>query len=232
MADRKLAGTVTVEVATLADEFVWLLDDTAVLCCRPRSCRDRTLYREPAAALRGCTGALQPRPRIFVGSPRSPGRRRLPQVARRARVLRLLRREHLPHRHGGRARRPRLAARPLRTRRRKRTICGPRVRRPPLVLGSQRHVGFKSGDHVGMRRRRRNRALRSQLPQVDRAGLGHHRRDSRLPQSHPQSLRDHRADSSREARARGDREDDREQPAGQGRLEHAPGIRGAHELHI
>ena len=29
MADRKLAGTVTVEVATLADEFVWLLDDTA-----------------------------------------------------------------------------------------------------------------------------------------------------------------------------------------------------------
>ncbi|HVS22247.1 MAG TPA: Orn/Lys/Arg decarboxylase N-terminal domain-containing protein [Gammaproteobacteria bacterium] len=27
MADRKLAGTVTVEVATLADEFVWLLDD-------------------------------------------------------------------------------------------------------------------------------------------------------------------------------------------------------------
>ena len=28
MADRKLAGSVTVEVATLADEFVWLLDDT------------------------------------------------------------------------------------------------------------------------------------------------------------------------------------------------------------
>ena len=28
MADRKLAGTVTVEVATLADEFVWLLEDT------------------------------------------------------------------------------------------------------------------------------------------------------------------------------------------------------------
>ena len=30
MADRKLAGTVTVEVATFADEFVWLLDDTPV----------------------------------------------------------------------------------------------------------------------------------------------------------------------------------------------------------
>jgi arginine decarboxylase len=29
MADRKVAGSVTVEVATLADEFVWILDDTA-----------------------------------------------------------------------------------------------------------------------------------------------------------------------------------------------------------
>ena len=29
MADRKLAGTVTIEVATLADEFVWTLEDTA-----------------------------------------------------------------------------------------------------------------------------------------------------------------------------------------------------------
>ena len=29
MADRKVAGTVTVEVATLVDEFVWLLEDTA-----------------------------------------------------------------------------------------------------------------------------------------------------------------------------------------------------------
>ena len=29
MADRKIAGTVTVEVATLADEFVWILEDTA-----------------------------------------------------------------------------------------------------------------------------------------------------------------------------------------------------------
>jgi len=29
MADQKVAGTVTIEVATLADEFVWILDDTA-----------------------------------------------------------------------------------------------------------------------------------------------------------------------------------------------------------
>ena len=30
MASRKLAGSVSVEVATLADEFIWILDDTAV----------------------------------------------------------------------------------------------------------------------------------------------------------------------------------------------------------
>jgi arginine decarboxylase len=29
MADRKVAGTITIEVATLADEFIWLLEDTA-----------------------------------------------------------------------------------------------------------------------------------------------------------------------------------------------------------
>src|SRR3954464_3172753 len=29
VADRKVAGTITIEVATLADEFVWLLEDTA-----------------------------------------------------------------------------------------------------------------------------------------------------------------------------------------------------------
>ena len=29
LADRKVAGTVTIEVATLADEFVWILEDTA-----------------------------------------------------------------------------------------------------------------------------------------------------------------------------------------------------------
>ncbi len=29
LADRKVAGSVTIEVATLADEFVWILDDTA-----------------------------------------------------------------------------------------------------------------------------------------------------------------------------------------------------------
>jgi len=29
MADRKVAGTITIEVATLSDEFIWLLEDTA-----------------------------------------------------------------------------------------------------------------------------------------------------------------------------------------------------------
>src|SRR5882672_2753793 len=33
MASRKLAGTVSVEVATLADEFIWVLEDTASFIC-------------------------------------------------------------------------------------------------------------------------------------------------------------------------------------------------------
>ena len=114
MADRKLAGTVTVEVATLADEFVWLLEDTAGLPGGSGRCRDRTLHREHPPAIRGGTGALRPGSRVFIGGPRPSGRCRLPQVARRARLLRLLRREPVSHRHGHRARRPRLAARATR----------------------------------------------------------------------------------------------------------------------
>ena len=159
--------------------------------------RDRALHRGPAAALRGGTGPLRPRAGVLLGGARPPGRRRLPQVARRARVLRLLRREPLPHRHGHRARRPRLAAGPQRPRGRERALCRAGVRRPPLVLGAERHLGLQPGHHVGLRRRRRDRALRSQLPQVHRAGPGPHRRHPGVPEPHPQSLRHHRADPRR-----------------------------------
>ena len=44
MADRKVAGTVTVEVATLADEFVWTLEDTASFVAgRAQASMDRYL---------------------------------------------------------------------------------------------------------------------------------------------------------------------------------------------
>lgn len=50
MADRKFAGSVTVEVATLADEFVWVLDDTASFVAG----------RTEAAIARYVTGLLPP----------------------------------------------------------------------------------------------------------------------------------------------------------------------------
>lgn len=44
MANRKIAGTVSVEVATLSDEFIWLLEDTApFICGRVEAAIDRYL---------------------------------------------------------------------------------------------------------------------------------------------------------------------------------------------
>ena len=62
MADRKLAGSVTVEVATLADEFVWLLDDTAVFIAGRVLAAIERYLEAPPAAFRRRAGALQPRP--------------------------------------------------------------------------------------------------------------------------------------------------------------------------
>ena len=178
MADRRVAD-VTVEVATLADEFIWLLEDTASFVGGRVSASIERYIEAPAAALRRGAGPLRPGAGVLLGRARAPGRRRVPQVARRAGVLRLLRREPLPHRHGHRARRARLAAGPQRTGRRERAIRRPRVRRPPLLLGPQRDLGLQPGHHVGLRGRRRDRALRPQLPQVHRAGAGAHRRHRR-----------------------------------------------------
>ncbi len=172
---------------------------------RPRHGRRRPLRRGPPAAVRGRPRALRPRARVLLGGARAPGRRRLPQVADRARLLRLLRREPVPHRHGHRARRARLAARPQRPDRGERALHRPRLRRRPLLLGAERHLGVEPGDHVGLRRRRRDRALRPQLPQVDRAGAGSDRRHPGLPAPHPQPLRHHRADPAERAGAGGDR---------------------------
>ena len=167
-----------------------------------------------------------------MGRPRPPGRRRVSQVAHRARVLRLLRREPVPHGHGDRARGAGLPARPPGTDRRERALRGPGLRRAPLLLGPERHVGLEPGDHDGLRGRWRDRAVRSQLPQVHRAGPGHQRGYSRLPASHAQPLRHHRADPAGAARAEGHRRKHRAEPAREGRLREAPGLRGGDELHL
>ena len=81
MADRKLAGTVTVEVATLADEFVWLLDDTAVFIAgRVLAAMERYLegLLPPfAAALARTNGTanIRGRPLVTRAASRSSSRR-------------------------------------------------------------------------------------------------------------------------------------------------------------
>ena len=86
--------------------------------------------------------------------------------------------------------------------RRERALRGAGVRRAPLLLGAQRHLGLQPRHHVGLRRRRRDRALRPQLPQVHRAGAGAHRRDPGVPEPHAEPLRHHRPDPAGAARAR------------------------------
>ena len=114
MASRKLAGTVSVEVATLADEFIWILDDTApFIGGRVQDAIERYIAGA-VAAIRRSVGALRPRARVLLGGAGPSGRRRVPQVAGRPRVLRFLRRKPVSHRHGHRARRARLDARPQR----------------------------------------------------------------------------------------------------------------------
>ena len=51
LADRKFAGTVTIEVATITDEFVWLLEDTTAFVGGRVAAALGPLHRGPAAAL-------------------------------------------------------------------------------------------------------------------------------------------------------------------------------------
>ena len=74
---------------------------------------------------------------------------------------------------------PRLAARPHRADRRAREVRRARVRRASHVLRDQRHVDVEPRDLHGRRRARPGRAVRPQLPQVDRAQPGHDRARSR-----------------------------------------------------
>ena len=58
MASRDIAGSVSIEVATLSDEFIWILEDTAAFISgRVQAAIERYLAR-PVAALRGSAGKL------------------------------------------------------------------------------------------------------------------------------------------------------------------------------
>ncbi len=151
LADRKFAGTITVEVATMADEFVWILEDTAGFIAGRTVAAIERYVAGPAPAIRGSPRPIRTRSGVLMGGSRPPGRRRLPQIAGRAGVLRLLRREPLPHGYGHRAGRFGLAPGPHRTRRRERAIRRTCLRCPPHVLGVDRHLGIEPRDHVRVR---------------------------------------------------------------------------------
>ena len=221
MASRKLAGTVSVEVATLADEFIWILDDTAsFISGRVQAAIERYLEallppyaaalarydreREYSWAAPGHQGGVaflkSPVGRVFFDF-YGENLFRTDMGIERGALGSLL------GHSGPVGESERYAAR----------VFGAR----PLVLGAERHLRVQPRHHVGVRRRRRDRALRSQLSQVHRAGPGDHRRHPGVPEPDAQSLRHHRADSAGAARARGDREVHRRQSAGQGRRRQA-----------
>ncbi len=72
-----------------------------------------------------------------------------------------------------------------------------RVRRAPHVLRHQRHVHVEPADLHGSGHARPDRAVRPQLPQVDRARADAHRRDPDLLRASAKPLGNHRPDPSR-----------------------------------
>ena len=144
---------------------------------RPRGRGDPAVRGRDAAAPGGGAHEVQPGVRVFLAHARPHRRHRVSQVARGADLLRLLRGEPAPLRPLDQRRRAGLAARPHRPDRRAREVRGPGLRRPPHLLRHQRHVHVEPGHLHGRGGAGPDRALRPELPQVDRAQPGHVGRD-------------------------------------------------------
>ena len=136
---------------------------------RSRRGRGAPLHRAVAAAVRCGARSLRARPRILVAHAGSRRRHGVPEVAGRARLLRLLRRKPAALGPVDQRRRARFAARPHRADRRIGEVRGAGVRCAPDVLRDERHVDREPADLHGGGHARSDRAVRSQLPQVDRA---------------------------------------------------------------
>ncbi len=118
MASRDIAGTVSVEVATWVDEFIWILNDTApFIGGRVQASIERYIQ----ALLPPFTAALARYDREREYSWAAPGHQGgvafLKSPIGRA-FFDFLRRKPVPHGHGYRARRARIAAGPSRSDRR------------------------------------------------------------------------------------------------------------------
>ena len=84
LVDQAPRGTITVEVMQLADETVWMLEDTAPLIAgRAVAAIRRYLDNLVPPFIAGAV-PLQRGARVLVGGARAPGRRRVHQVAGRA----------------------------------------------------------------------------------------------------------------------------------------------------
>jgi arginine decarboxylase len=102
LVDQAPRGTITVEVMQLADETVWMLEDTATL-----------IVGRAVAAMRATDNLVPPFTRALFRTTgaryswAAPGRRAgaRSQVAGRPPAVRFLRREPVPHRHRDQARR-------------------------------------------------------------------------------------------------------------------------------
>ena len=230
---RKLAGTVGVEVATLADEFIWILEDTAsFIAGRVQAAIERYLEallppyaaalarydreREYSWAAPGHQGGVaflkSPVGRVFFDF-FGENLFRTDMGIERGALGSLL------GHSGPVGESERYAAR----------IFG--AQRSYSV--AQRHLGFQSRHHVRVRRRRRDRAVRPQLPQVDRAGPGDLRRHPGVPACRPaiataSSGRSRRSSSS----PRRSRSASPTNPLAQASGRQARGLFGADQLHL
>ena len=232
MAERGEASAIPVEVMGMVDEFIWTLEDTAAFVGGRVVGGDPPLPRGDAAAAGRGADEVHAGLRVFMAHAGPRGRNGVPEVARRARVLRLLRRESAALGSVDQRRQSRLAARSHGADGRAREVCGARIRRAPHVLRHERHLDVEPRDLHGGRGPRSDRALRSQLPQVDRAQPRDDRRHPDLFRSAAQPLRHHRPDSARAARQGSDQEGDQGQPAGHEGHRDARRLLGRHELDL
>ena len=151
MADRRTAD-VTVEVATLADEFIWLLEDTATFV-GGRAAASIERYLEGLLPPYAAALARYDREREYSWA--APGHQGGVAFLKSpvGRVFFDFYGENLFRTDMG-IERGALGslARSQRPGGRERALCRPRLRRPPVVLGPQRHLRLQPGHHVGLRR--------------------------------------------------------------------------------
>ena len=131
MAERGEASAIPVEVMEMVDEFIWTLEDTAAFVGGRVAAADPPLSRGHAAAAGRGADEVHAGVRVLVAHAGPHGRHRVPQVAGRPDLLRLLRREPAALRPLDQRRQPRLAARPHRARwastRSTRRACSARI---------------------------------------------------------------------------------------------------------